>query len=93
MSKHTPGPWTVSRGAQADAFAIEGPAVTVAHIKYVRGATEANARLIAAAPMMLIALKEALFQWEHTTTAGDSDLEVWNAIKAAIAATEGRDND
>lgn len=55
MNKHTPGPWRVSRGAQADPFSIESETRTIAHVKSAfrhLGETEANARLIAAAPEM-----------------------------------------
>ena len=65
MSKHTQGPWTVSN--ETDISGIEndpengcvGP-VDVAHVylRTVQGRTEANARLIAAAPDLLEALRE-----------------------------------
>ena len=64
MSKHTQGPWTVSN--ETDISGIEndpengcvGP-VDVAHVylRTVQGRTEANARLIAAAPDLLEALE------------------------------------
>jgi len=67
MNKHTQGPWTVSN--ETDISGIEndpengcvGP-VDVAHVylRTVQGRTEANARLIAAAPDLLAALQGLL---------------------------------
>ena len=48
------------------------------------------ARLIAAAPELLAACKEAFFQFEHNGEESDSDKEVLDRLQAAIAkATEG----
>ena len=67
MSKHTPGPWKVSH--ETDISGIENDpangcvgAVDVAHVylRTVPGRTEANARLIAAAPELLEALSAFL---------------------------------
>lgn len=70
MIRHTPGEWRVTRGAQGDPFSIEGPTQTIAHVKTIvarsrdrasyvvaQKETEANARLIAAAPTMHEALR------------------------------------
>ena len=88
---HTPGPWMLSRGAQGDAFAVEGPTRTVAHVKLAREA-EANAYLLAAAPDLLEALKLAedyMHLWmEHNT--GSTELNDLERIEAAIAKAEGR---
>lgn len=48
-----------------------------------------NARLIAAAPDLLAALKDALLQFEHNGDESDRDLEVLNRMQAAIAKAEG----
>jgi hypothetical protein len=55
VNAHTVGPWSLNRGAQADAYAVESSTRTIAHVKYSRseGETIANARLIAAAPELL----------------------------------------
>ena len=66
MSKHTPGPWRVEyetdiSGTENDPEnGCVGP-VDVAHVymRTVPGRHEANARLIAAAPDMLQALRDA----------------------------------
>lgn len=64
MSKHTPGPWT--HEGQGDITGIEdngfgrGPVdVCSVYLRTVEGRHEANARLIAAAPDLLEALKQA----------------------------------
>lgn len=65
MSKHTPGPWTISKHGNylsimdGSGDAVRGPA-TVCGLYQNRDTTEANARLIAAAPDLLAELKEAL---------------------------------
>ena len=59
-TKHTPGPWETSRGAQNYPFSIESESKTIAFIKMqteVRHTT-ANAKLIAAAPDLLDACQE-----------------------------------
>ena len=61
-TKHTPGPWETSRGAQNYPFSIESESKTIAFIKMqteVRHTT-ANAKLIAAAPDLLEANISAL---------------------------------
>ncbi len=61
MSKHTPGPWIVSRGANVKPFSVEAATSTIADIYRAKGhgTCEANARLIAAAPELLEACREA----------------------------------
>lgn len=53
MSKHTPGPWKLDRNSVL---------IPIAPYEWAEayGGTEANARLIAAAPMMLELLKRLL---------------------------------
>ena len=67
-NKHTPGPWAVSRGAQSYPYSIESGSKTIAFIKNIKHIrvdtfaikeTEANARLIAAAPELLEVCKLA----------------------------------
>ncbi len=60
MSKHTPGPWIVSRGANVKPFSVEAATSTIADIYRAKGhgTCEANARLIAAAPELLAACEE-----------------------------------
>ncbi len=96
--KHTPGPWKVGRPTNDD-----GTPVSYRHIStrdddfgdlatiWSAGddtAVEANAMLIAAAPVMLAALKDADIAVEQLCDGQDAANECWNilrAIRAAIA--------
>ena len=103
-AKHTPGPWIldITPAVAPCCFIIRaksetcGALVPVATI-HNSTRTEANARLIAAAPDLLAALEQVietidalkqlgadLGRGEH----GDTD-EVWNAASAAIAKAKG----
>lgn len=103
MSKHTPGPWTAYDNAAYGTAIMAGSATGqyVASVqKYVGLSLEtyqANARLIAAAPDMLEALK--LYDAVMTEAWGEFDAlpdeysarrRCWTAIRAAIAQAEGR---
>ena len=86
MSEHTPGPWAVvvKRGVWV------GPVVMADNgkrgIAFVVGESDANARLIAAAPELLAAIKQGLHQMEHST--GQQDLRA--LFRSAINKAEGR---
>ena len=61
-TKHTPGPWMADRadnGATAIILANdpEGHAFNMAYLRYEYPERDANARLMAAAPDLLVALK------------------------------------
>ena len=113
--KHTPGPWNSAptgsnmRDKYTQPFGVatyeKNPTLIAGCFGDVRGgidAAEANARLIAAAPQLLEALKDALDalgtlrDWhdevcEYSTCCGDS-VDADRALKAgeaAIAAAEG----
>jgi hypothetical protein len=89
-SKHTPGPWIVGRGADGLPIIHTAPDTVspsgqgVAHIckRAMCQDHEANARLIAAAPDLLEALRALL--WKP-----DGWVEQENA-RAALAKAEGR---
>jgi hypothetical protein len=106
MSKHTPGPWTHAGYARSMAFRVtKTPDDATGDVCNVLAGlaaktneeVEANARLIAAAPELLSALKEAR-RW-----IGDGDLsdgmerEIWtqkyaaavDLVDAAIAKATG----
>ena len=83
MSKHTPGPWEL--------WGTASPSQVIAAENYFVAQTlgrndEANARLIAAAPDLLVACKELLEVWEEAPAYGHA-----SAVKAraAIAKAEG----
>jgi hypothetical protein len=90
MSGHTPGPWMFRRAKERPRFIIEGLSSTGSGVWFladVEGRSidtnEANARLIAAAPELLAALKD-LVEFE------DRDDRLRDAARAAIAKAEGR---
>lgn len=97
-AQHTPGPWT--HEGQGDITGIENDPVDgwvgkvdLAHVylRTVPGRTEANARLIAAAPDLLTALTGLLaLDADHQRGADDEGvcIEVRQA-RAAIAKAEG----
>lgn len=84
MSKHTPGPWSyqISR-YEPEAFDIIEPGVgALAIVK-----SEDYARLIAAAPDLLEALKEMLLVWEEDPAYGATHAD---KARVAIAKAEGQ---
>lgn len=92
MATHTPGPWSVPKYFGYGTICAEKEQV-IARISAVGvRATAANARLIAAAPDLLAALK-ALTEWgrEHTSPRDEnSPHSLLIAAVAAIAKAEGR---
>lgn len=98
--KHTPGPWTIEGHPQGTGFRVaDANKRSVAAFPSTSRRPDderiANARLIAAAPELLAALKEAhrlLPSLIHTSTDIDA-VELGDAIeraRAAIARAEGR---
>ena len=96
---HTPGPWTADVAAtgtpacyEVDIYEESAPAgdklvatifgsepeVALARARSIVTLAAENKRLREAAT-------DALFQWEHHADAGESDLEVWKALRAALA--------
>lgn len=98
MSAHTPGPWRVFPGhfpgidANSDSVVLFGRHYEDCGIRGVNEEERlANANLIAAAPDMLAALRDALHTLEHSS----GDEPGWAkgsiaVIRAAIAKAEGR---
>ena len=90
-AKHTPGPWSFGYGVTTEYGEVFGVGVTtkpdwtvvcaVSRPGDVNAIDEANARLIAAAPDLLDALK----QWAHAVAIGD-EVELINASAARDAA-------
>lgn len=103
MSAHTPAPWTMV-GREIFGNAFDGSARLICD--RVRGgsptAADANARLIAAAPDLLAALKRAvdtIRAFHGLGLPSHAEVEMWNlyqqspemqAINDAIAKAEGR---
>ena len=99
-SKHTPGPWSIEKHGRAGRL-IEGPGfispVLVGNIFDHRSGSAdrvpqeeiqtANARLIAAAPEMYDALRDAV---TLLNAVGYVDGDIVDAARAVIAKVEGR---
>ena len=89
-STHTPGPWTIQPAKTGDTFAMIRAALPgysgtrkIAEVTDVGAAGEANARLIAAAPELLAALRA----YDAAVGAGiDSDPEMWAKAARLTAA-------
>jgi len=93
MSQHTQGPWKAAHAIQDDAAAryiwsatdrATGHRELVATIPYAEGDhINADARLIAAAPYMLLCLRNVI------EAHGEVDQDLWNRIREAIANATG----
>ncbi len=96
-TKHTPGPWRVQNGS-VYALAPDGSfgSLPVAHMDRDPGngtrpvERDANARLIAAAPEMVEALRGALEVLDGRANDFSSKSEACKACRAAIRKAEGR---
>lgn len=95
-TKHTPGPWEVQpdQRSQGEALAIVGGSSLIiartpkATLDMHRRVDEANARLIAAAPELLEALRAI-----NQVLGGSQPIDIPGALmiaRAAIAKAEGR---
>jgi hypothetical protein len=102
MSTHTPGPWRVAKrsaaSAGSDALDIMCGGIRVAAMGHnPRAIVERDARLIAAAPMMLAALHELAMLIDGQEDIIDSDhgprpnwaMKVAQIIEPAIVKAEG----
>ncbi len=98
MSKHTPGPWTIERNERGTSIKAIGPLQAE---EYAGSAwldvSDVDARLIAAAPDLLEALKDLLpildKAWDYD---GDvfgrlhnDAVDAWRQARAAIAKATG----
>lgn len=63
---HTPGPWRITDRDDAWEIAPSGCGQSLAEITYTGGNAEANARLIAAAPVLLAALEALVAAHEES---------------------------
>lgn len=109
MSKHTPGPWEVYHDGYHDVWSVEGGGDTLCALYFLDEEThrrhpigepnaEGNARLIAAAPMLLEACKAAMRiveLWCPSLPRHADDVHEFQALqsmrkkfRAAIALTE-----
>lgn len=97
-SKHTPGPWHVhhpfsqrSESVETEVWAGTTPVAQVTNLYATREQREANARLIAAAPLMLAALERIIAAYDgsnpsdlppHVTMALFEGIEAIDQAKA-----------
>jgi hypothetical protein len=87
-TNHTPGPWNTDDTKSFYVFAAEQSGVT--HGPFVANAsTAANARLIAAAPDLLAALRQCLVivDAHRRAAGGEGDIAAMNARAAIARAT------
>lgn len=97
MSAHTLGPWELDQGDDGDNFTIRADGEFVTRLtksRYIDDRRDpeayANARLIAAAPELLAALRNALpIVEDHARTTLEGGLTA-HTIRLAIARAEGR---
>lgn len=91
MSKHTPGPWKQHLVDETLIVASDRTTVASTSIDYDKAETaEANARLIAAAPELLEALKIARdYIGANLGTYAQAGAD-FDKVSAAIAKAEGR---
>ncbi len=82
MSAHTPGAWTFRAQTQGQ-FIIESTERSICWLDRHYDPTEANARLISAAPEMLDALQAVCDAY------GEQDSLLMAQVKAALAKAKG----
>ena len=97
-TQHTSGPWSVIKGSpQAGIITAPNRSLGIAEV-FGGGETDiANARLIAAAPQMLAALRAALEamgdSYDATDAAGEAGASVWDQVANAIESATGESAD
>lgn len=97
---HTPGPWKAVRLNDDGEYDIHGPDESKLGFPEniatvfggLMGDEDGNARLIAAAPSLLKALKaiEAAFSITYGENIGRVRADAWGLVRSAIAKAEGR---
>lgn len=83
-TKHTPGPWILT-GNAGQVYGLDSRKVSDCGNCAVNLENHANARLIAAAPELLGALKSALRALEDNLSPGPMDEDAKTAARLAIA--------
>lgn len=94
MSAHTPGPWRYKPGDKYAHVVGGNPEIGIADCAQDRPDSpewQANARLIAAAPQLLEALRDMKAKLEHAALRNDRQYirDMIDACDAAIAAATG----
>lgn len=83
---HTPGPWETSHDGHGGIYVGDKNGRQVGFVS-LRSEQEANARLIAAAPELLEALRDLLADYDGSIEPGESALI--DKARAAIAKVKG----
>lgn len=94
MSKHTPGPWTVRNDFKLPkTYVCSTDGLKVARMMWDTKDGESNARLIAAAPDLLWALRYAAMFISYSEALSESKgaKDVLRVLDSAIAKAEGRE--
>lgn len=90
MSKHTPGPWQWTQHFDPTISIYKDGFGQIARLyDSSAGTGKANARLIAAAPDLLAALKSIAIAWKDEVLVHDDQREAMRAATAAIAKATG----
>ena len=92
MNKHTPGPWQIANGEDRRVYLINHGRDAVGETVYTDTRNPADARLIAAAPDLLAALKGILREHDALQMAEGRTGDRWPAAtraRAAIAKATG----
>ena len=95
-TKHTPGPWTYSKGQglYEQRYVIDSePGRALAVCAGFEPRNEANARLIAAAPELLALMQDVLpilESMDHQREEGDEPMPLIDQVRATIAKATGK---
>ena len=97
MNKHTPGPWTLEPSPKGGFNVLDPdknvPGICRTYARFGEPEDTANARLIAAAPDLLKALKDAVrlgqIRYHYRLKSNAAYCDRVDAIQAAIAKAEG----
>ena len=90
MSAHTPGPWSVGDDAGNGVVPLADVPVPDVVVAMLPSTHHANARLIAAAPDLLAALKQVVSSAFPHPVNHPTMTAAWKVAQAAIAKAEGR---
>ena len=88
-TKHTPGPWAVYGTLHPGEFIIHQGGHGLAVTRRANGSGNANARLIAAAPELLEALRKLVAYVDENVASRDVDPHMDRAEAAIAKATGG----
>lgn len=90
--KHTPGPWLEARRSAGAHIRADGGEVAWlrSHMGLSNNEIEANARLISAAPEILMALREMITEFDADEFGAEAQLQACSKARVAVAKAEGR---